>query len=460
MLIGFSVRNFRCFRDEASISLLASNYYKENGDTLISEEVPGMRGARALPVAAMYGPNASGKSTMIAALCEMRAAVLSSRGAGGDVSFCHQPFVLDDGAMADPTDYTIAFCTSRAVGSDVPGKPARYEYSFSCSDQGVVAEELRAYFSRMPRKLFSRHVDRDGEVVIEGSATFPIANEVKELVGPHTLILSLFAQSGSSKAGKEARMVTDWFEHKLAVVDRSPGAAPLQMFSGEILDGARGSDYQRSFIRQMMRQADTGIDSVDVEHIPFDQGDVPEGVKAFLAPRVIDALRSQPIRRISFKHRTAGTVREVPEESDGTMQLFMLSGYIAQALERGGVLLVDELDASLHPDLANEVISLFLDKRTNPRGAQLIFTAHNPCLMSNELMRRDEFWITQKDDAGAAKLYPISDFKARKGESIQTAYMQGKYAGVPVIPWCFDMCSGKPWEGGEQYGSNEQVSKE
>ena len=201
------------------------------------------------------------------------------------------------------------------------------------------------------------------------------------------------------------------------------------------------TDFQRDFIRKIMSRADTGLASVEIQHVPLPDDILTGQAGKILSQDFIESVRNKQFKRVAFKHYGATGTMLLPTESSGTMQLFALSGHIAQALETGGVLAVDELDASLHPDLADEIASLFLNKMSNPHGAQLIFTAHNPCLMNNDRMRRDEFWIAEKSGRGESTLYPISDFSAKKGESIQSAYLQGRYAGVPVIPACFGMCS-------------------
>lgn len=447
MLIGFSAKNYRSFKEEFSISLLASNYYKENEDTLLTGEIPGLSNARILPAAAIYGPNAAGKSTVVAAIREMRAAVLALPNLSGSPQASYQPFLLDNDSFQEPTTFSIEFCLERKDDNEHV-KLVRYEYSFSYSSGGIVNEDLRAYFTKMPRRLFSRRLDERGRSVIEGSATFPIANEVKDLIGKYVLVLSFFAQANEAKAGKEARLITDWFRGSLAVIDRSSNADPMRMYSGEILDGVQGSDFQRDFIRWIMSRADTGLVSVDIEHTAFVDAAIPDIVRKMISPEVVDALKDRPLKRISFKHQGRSGTREVPGESNGTMQLFALSGYVAQALEYGGVLLVDEIDSSLHPDLASEIISLFLSGETNPKGAQLVFTAHNPCLMNNDKMRRDEFWIAEKNFGGESTLYPISDFRVKKKESIQSSYLQGRYDGIPSIPPCFGMC-------GRSFGDTE-----
>ena len=455
MILGFSVKNFRSFKDESSVSFLASNYYKENSDTLLNAAIPGLSGVEVLPVTALYGPNASGKSTLIAAVQEMRNAILSLPNNLGDTGAFYQPFALDKDSDSQPTSFAIEFCTNRLDEGDALSKVVRYLYSFSYSQSGIIDEELSAYFTKMPRKLFTRHVDESGVTIIEGSETFPIPNDIKQYIGNHILVISFFSQSGLARAGKEARVVSDWFKYELTVVNRGPGANPAQMFSGDILDGTSGTELQRMMIRQIMKKADAGLNGVEVERTPISDSNLPDEMRNMLAPDILKSLEGRFLKSLIFKHQGSEDVFRVPTESEGTLQLFALSGYVAQALELGTVLLIDELDASLHPELGIELINMFLDREINKNGAQLIFTAHNPCLMNGEKMRRDEFWITKKDEEGVSDLYPISDFKARKGESIQSAYMQGKYAGLPMIPKCFGLCVPKQPKVGNCHAETE-----
>ena len=225
MLIGFSAENYRSFKGELVVSFLASNYYKENLDTLLAGGIPGLSDAKILPVTAIYGPNASGKSTVLAAVQEMRAAVLSLRNLSGNPQASYSPFLLDGESASRPTTFSIEFCTERRVEGEEKAKLVRYEYSFSYSDKGIVSENLRAYFSKMPRKLFSRTIDDSGNTVIEGSATFPIANEIKPLIGSHMLVLSFFSQA--DKSALEQRLV--WWRTGSGISLPSSTAAPMRI---------------------------------------------------------------------------------------------------------------------------------------------------------------------------------------------------------------------------------------
>lgn len=147
-----------------------------------------------------------------------------------------------------------------------------------------------------------------------------------------------------------------------------------------------------------------------------------------------------PVRRLKFAHRSAeGEVMlSFGDESTGTQQLLDLAITAAATLRDGGLMTVDELDASLHPMLTAKLIGLFQSPESNPRGSQLIFTSHDATLLgtfdTEEVLRRDQIWFTEKDDEGASILYPLTDFKPRRtGENRPRRYLNGSYGAVPDL---------------------------
>jgi uncharacterized protein len=127
------------------------------------------------------------------------------------------------------------------------------------------------------------------------------------------------------------------------------------------------------------------------------------------------------------------------DESLGTMQMFSLSSFIGEALENDATLVVDELDASMHPILSKQIVEMFERRELADRSAQLIFTAHQTYLMSGGTLERDQIWLTDKGPDGGTVLYPLSDYSPRKGEPIAQGYLLGRYAAVPVLPEDFGM---------------------
>jgi hypothetical protein len=137
-----------------------------------------------------------------------------------------------------------------------------------------------------------------------------------------------------------------------------------------------------------------------------------------------------------FRH-TSGDVTadfDLADESQGTQKLYALAGPLFQILEKGGVLVIDELDRSLHPLLVRQIVNIFQDPKVNCNGSQLIFTTHDTSLLNGQLFRRDQIWFTEKGLDQSSRLVPLSDFSARKDEAFEKGYLSGRYGGVPIIP--------------------------
>jgi uncharacterized protein len=156
-------------------------------------------------------------------------------------------------------------------------------------------------------------------------------------------------------------------------------------------------------------------------------------------PDLQDLLGSSPRvgTDVRLKHRAGAAGGDVAlpfdQESRGTKVMFSLAGMIAIALRGGGLLVVDELDRSLHPHLALKLVALFNEAATNPHGAQLVFNTHDTNLLDTSLLRRDQIWFTEKGDDGATRLFPLTDFRTRKHENLERGYLQGRYGAVPSV---------------------------
>ena len=151
--------------------------------------------------------------------------------------------------------------------------------------------------------------------------------------------------------------------------------------------------------------------------------------------------KARRLTRIRFhlKHQSDADDAWLPldQESKGTRTLFRFAVPILEAIRDGGVLLCDELEASLHPSLAQQIVRRFNDPKTNPHHAQLIFTTHDTNLLGTTLgepaLRRDQVWLTEKDDQGSTVLYPLTDYKPRKAENLERGYIQGRYGAIPFL---------------------------
>ena len=203
-------------------------------------------------------------------------------------------------------------------------------------------------------------------------------------------------------------------------------------FSAQLLQNR--SALSSRYLVDLVRQADLGVVGVSVEPVDLSQLEqVPQMVRAQMAAAGAGWVR------ITFDHRGDSEGKDVVPidssgESAGTRRLFTLGGPWLDILENGHTAFVDELDTSLHPLLVRELLHLMFSPETNPKGAQVIFTTHNPYLLSGSTLRRDQVWFTEKDPSGGTHLYPLSHYGPRSTESIVNGYLAGRYGALPMIP--------------------------
>lgn len=412
MLLEFRLRNFRAFRGEATFSLIAS------ADKALLSENTASTGLTALPrvvrSAAIYGPNAGGKTTLLRALQLMRGVVVESASLKPDQTFNVQPFRLDDTSSKEPTLFEITVLIDGV----------RHQYGFEFTPNRIVAEWLLVYQTARPQRWINRTFDRASEKEeFEFSSHLTGPKRVwQEATRPNALFLSTAVQLNS----EILQPLFQWFSASLNVF-LDGGHIPHD-FSTGMVEKEKGRDS----IAAMLSAADIGIRSIAVErqkgmqrafHVNFVTGDVETSASEgeILLPK--------------FRHQ-AGKFKadfDYTDESQGTQKLFALAGPILDIIENGYTLVIDELDRSLHPLLVRQLVKTFHDPEINTRGAQLIFSTHDTSLLDATLLRRDQIWFAEKDDAQSATLVPLTDFSPRKEEAFERGYLSGRYGGVPIL---------------------------
>lgn len=325
MLISFEVENFRSIYEPVELQLTAVNYYKEAQHQLIADSLPGLSGLKFLRACAIYGPNASGKTALWRALRIMQDMVLNSGGYPVSALCPYTPFGLDAKSKSSPTRFGAVF---------VEGKTGiRFEYRFSYTARAIESEELLAYPKGFKQVWFSRS-GTGNDMQIKGSASVKIPAAVKPLLNDNMLLLSVLCNYPKYESYDAVRPVFEWFSDELDLVSRAPDSPNDFPYSGDIVAGERGSSFMRSFIQDMMRHADVGICRAEVE-----TRDVPLGVQEYLLDKLNipqEALGGD-FKAVVFQHETPrGTMRlDFGDESDGTRQLFGLSGHVAEAWKKG-----------------------------------------------------------------------------------------------------------------------------
>lgn len=415
MLIQFRAENFRSIKEEQELSLVASAI-TENVETV--REVGGS-GLRLLPAAAIYGPNASGKSSLFEALRFMRTAVTESqRTWTPDGGVPHEPFALDPAVALQPASFVVNLVLAGV----------RYEYGFSVDSARVLEEWLYVWPKGRRQELFTRSASRDIEYSF--NRALPGENRaISALTRPNSLFLSAAAQNNHTLLLR----IYFWFSQSLWIVDDSTRG----YFLTYAIEQCR-EEWSRRQILSLLQGADLGITDVqfiEAEEYPVEGQAAVPATSDFVWGQLTKSTSFPP--RVRFWHAVNGDSGSAPlpfeMESRGTRTLFSLLGILTWSLNTGATLIIDELDQSLHPELAIHVVKLFTEPASNPKGAQLIFNTHDTNLLDSGLLRRDQIWFTEKGFDGATHLFPLTDFHPRKEENLHRGYLQGRYGAVPSV---------------------------
>lgn len=418
-LLSFSTRNVRSFREEAKLSMVATR--------LSEDQVPrhvtwGERGADdILPSAGLFGANASGKSNLLRAMSDMRQLVLHSFRSGSSGSGLRRaPFRLDQVSSTKPSAFDI----------DVVVDGQRFQYGFEVDDQRVVSE----YAFHFPNGRQARVFERDGDDLILGSPLKREARSLKPLLRDNALLLSVTGASRSSFL----LPLYEWFGRNLWHAEVSTRATRT-VFTAQLLN----DPSRRQKVLDLLRAADLGIDDIRLQSLDEDTMErmrravrVLNGLEGDAGADVDEMLTVVDDIRLRHCSNDQCVEFEPSEESLGTLVWVGFVGPVIDALARGSVLLADELDASLHPHLVQQIIRLFQSSDTNPRGSQLIFNAHDATLLestSPRLLGRDQVWMTEKGADGSTTLYALSDFSPRRDDSIEMRYLRGSYGATPRV---------------------------
>lgn len=414
MLIEFKVANFRSFREEQTLSFVASN--TDRGilpENLIDLSLPGMSGLSYLKSIALFGPNASGKSNLLIALKNF--CHFTAHSATVERSTPAEPFGLDHKSKTQPTSFEITF-----VAENI-----RYLYGLSATGKRIVEEYLVAYPKGLPQQWYHRCWNsttheyewdfkasfKKGRVPLE-SATNPDAT---------------FVSTGARFGHEQLKVVQQWFASNGSII--CVGEEALVDLTAELL---YHSVIDKEDVLKLLHKADLGIADVGVKQEAVSEPPFEKYVSS-LTTFIGDESETSYERYLpSFTHfgEYPTVLEQGKEESQGTLNYFSLLGPILSLLKFPRFEMIDEVDASLHPQLSKALIQFF---HRRSKTSQIIFTSHNPFLLGNDVLRRDQVWFTEKDKNGTSKLFPLTDFSPRKDEARVKAYLSGRYGAVPFL---------------------------
>jgi hypothetical protein len=245
----------------------------------------------------------------------------------------------------------------------------------------------------------------------------------------------LYLSKSIAEGNKELDPVFRWFSNHLLIPDLSARTGVSNQFTMSQFEG-RTPILEK--ILSMLKHADLGVTGGRLVKRTSEPKEFVAWLETLPVPSQLrEDVEKETRYRPELLHRGPNGV-EMPldwnSESAGTERLYALAGHWLGILQNGRTVCIDELETSMHPLMVRELLRLFFSEKENPKGAQIIFTTHNPLLLDPTLLRRDQVWFTDKDDEGVAHLYPLTDYQPRKGESLARGYLAGRYGGVPFIP--------------------------
>ena len=402
MLCQFTVKNYKSIRDEVTFDMQAAAI-SEHEDRVIKDK----DGEQFLPVSAIYGPNGGGKSNVLEALHTLAAKILRPLYATGDnddrvffqKKLLIEPFAFSEETKKAPTEFEIFFRTGTA----------EYRYILHVKRDIVIYESLDRI--KLDTRRRSALFERDKDIMLKGIfSKLKISDEL-------SVTLPLLSYLGITyKKNEVVKDVLEWFEYGIDFLNYGNPIEELRM-------AVSNSEEVKQLMLEMIQEMD--LDIVDFRVVEDENDRIDVYTKHMLEEYEAEL--------------------NLSEESSGTKKLFGLMPFIADSLLKGTTLVIDELDAKIHPVLLRHIIMMFNDIDINKQKSQLIFTSHDLSTMNSEVFRRDEIWFAAKGNAQNSKLYSLVEFKNEKCESVRKdakfdkQYLEGKYGADPylrrIIDW-------------------------
>ena len=405
------------FRDKAILALNPSS------DDEHPENINEKNGYEATNLIAIYGANASGKTSLFKAMTAALNIIKYS-----NITQVNQPissvmpFKFDAQTVNEPSEFEFIF---------VADDNNRYVYGFSALREKITEEYLYQYKTQKPTIIFERtgeqYVFKSQKLMLEPLVRFNTPNK-------------LFLATATNWNTESTTIPYKWLTEKMVTF---ADAQSLTNLSLNLYKSDKKSDYI-GFTEELLQAADINISRINIE-VKKSKMEMPAGVQV---PQMI--INGQPMPAIAvqeFEQIEVNTehmigegnekvkyVLGMAEESLGTNQLFILGPFLKDAFENGIAVVIDEIDKSLHTFIVKHIINMFRNREINKNGAQLIFTTHDTSLLSLSTFRRDQVYFTEKNnDTGASDLYSLDELSVRKTDNIEKGYLLGRYGAIPYI---------------------------
>lgn len=419
-LIEFSFSNYRSFKNINSLSLLASKMKAKNENVDFNNQINIDNNYSILTSAAIYGANASGKSNLLRAISIMRFLVINSTEEEVALDLLSNiiPHRLNSVTEKSPSFFQIVIL--------IDGK--RYRYGFETKENKVITEWLFTVPNVRETPLFIREENK-----FQISRNFKEGKGLEERTRENALFLSVVNQWN----GPISKQITNWFRNFRVI----SGLNDLGYKNFSEKNFANGT-FRDEMIR-LIKKLDLGILDIKstYEYLEKDSSQSTMEISEITQSKKNKQTENEKIgiQTIHQKFDAQDQPVELVEfdlqkdESEGTKKLFYLSGPIIDVISNGMILVVDEIEARLHPLITLAIIQLFNSKETNPLGAQLIFSTHDTNMLSNDYFRRDQIWFVEKDQKGTSHLYSLADLRERNDLSLESNYINGRFGAIPFL---------------------------
>ena len=431
MIVRFSIENWMSFRDKAEFSMIATRERQHN------ERVPRIKKYRTgiLPITALYGGNASGKSNLFEALRFAQELIVDGKRPGERIPV--KPFRLDEKSGKLPT----AFCFELLVDEVI------YEYSFVLTPNEIVEEKLVEITGSSEKTLFHR---LDGKPNLDDSLK---KKSDLEVYFKGTRDNELFLTNTVFQKVEAFLPVWSWFRNGLVLIGPESKYARFERLGDE-------QDPLSSFVNDVLSRLDIGFHRIEGEDIPLDTVPLSEPAKEKLLEdikangtiqrrlfgngRLILRSENGVVKAQKLVARHVGkdgfeVLFDLRDESDGSIRMMDLVPALPALCAENSrkVFVIDEIDRSLHTLLTRTLLEMYLESCSPESRSQLLFTTHDALLMDQDLLRRDEMWVAERDDEGASRIFSFSEYKdVRYDKDIMKSYLQGRLGGVPRILLC------------------------
>lgn len=402
MILEFSIANFLSYKERVTFSMLANSSSGLNDNYVVEGD------KKILKTSAIYGANASGKTNLFKILTIVISMLRKSNNTDINTKLPIVPFKLNKETIKKPSEFEIKF-----IINDV-----RYVYGFTADTNQIYEEYLYYYPNGRETKIFDRtnvneySFSQKDEKFLNDIATKNLSNK-------------FFLATATNWNYEKTKIPYKFLTIDINTFNNLGGLRELA-FKHHL----QNDDELKTFTLDFMKKADFNIEDYKVI-----ETEVPEEVLASIPDFIKTAMKEKPKAFTSiFKHKGSELELTYEEESMGTQIIFSFIPFIKDALSSKKIIVVDEIDRSLHPYLVEMLVQMFNDSEINRNGAQLIFNTHDTNLLNLNILRRDQIWFTEKDsNNGTSDLYPLSDFSVRKSENIEKGYMLGRYGAIPFI---------------------------